>query len=416
MDAATPLRCFLFLCGLLLLGGCTTPESVARPQMPADPPGPLAPLAPTAPPAGAKPIPGLPANPSLPLESSAPTPPIQPASLTRPAPIPVKSLVPAGDPRIRIVAHVGEKNIVTDEEVWESCRQRMQDYVSIVDGRQVIEDAEKKKKVYAEELRRTIERELILDEMYTKLKKAGKAQVIEEVRDFASKAADRQLREFKKRYKTQSDDEFKSILLSQGLTVPVIKRQIERQLMAEEFVRSMLREKNKGIGLGEIRAYYEAHPEEFGTADRVKWLSIFVSFNKFNTPREAYDYASAIQQHAAAGEDFAALSKTYDHGLAGQAGGVGLGSERGKILPVDVEPTVWALEPGQVSQLIETPAGYHIVKVAEREKAGVKPFDDKVQLEIRRKLMRDLQEIEYKRLVEKLWRDGVVKVVEMPKS
>ena len=75
---------------------------------------------------------------------------------------------------------------------------------------------------------------------------------------------------------------------------------------------------------------------------------------------------------------------------------------------------MWSLNAGQVSNLIETPAGYHIVKVVERDVAGTKPFDDKVQLDVRRRLMRDLQEVEYKRLVEKLWRAGVVQVVVMP--
>jgi len=387
----------------------------ARPQMPSEPAGPLAP---TMPPPDARPIVGLPVSPTAPLE---PTPP---SAVQTGFSVPVeakpdtsRSRLPEGEPRVKVIALVGAGNIVTDEEVWESCRQRMQDYTSFVDGpggKQVLEDPAKKKTVYTEELRRTIERELILDEMYIKLKKAGKQQVIEEIKEFASKAADRQLREFKKRYRAQTDDDFKMILLAQGLTVPVIRRQIERQLMAEEYVRSMLREKNKGISLGEIRDYFDSHPDEYRTADRVKWLSIFISYNKFETPKAAYDYVLAIQQHAAAGEDFIELSKTYDQGLAGQAGGVGLGSERGKILPVDVEPTVWSLEPGKVSELIETPAGYHIVKVAERERAGIKPFDDKVQVDARRKLLRDLQDVEYKRLVEKLWRAGVVKVVEMP--
>ena len=40
----------------------------------------------------------------------------------------------------------------------------------------------------------------------------------------------------------------------------------------------------------------------------------------------------------------------------------------------------------QVSGLVETPGGYHIVKVVERDVAGVKPFDDKVQDEIRKKI------------------------------
>jgi parvulin-like peptidyl-prolyl isomerase len=415
MDAATPFRMLRVIAGIALIGGCSLaakdPPITARPQVPSDPAPPM-------------PIQGLPLNPGTTVEPAspvAPLPPAIPVGLSVPAEKPTSiksSVLPEGDPRVKIVAHIGSGNIVTDEEVWESVRQRIQDYTSFVDGqngKQVIEDAAKKKAVYAEELRRTIERELILDEMYTKLKKANKMQVVEEIKEFAGKAADRQLRDFKKRYKAQSDEEFKTILLVQGLTVPVVRRQIERQMMAEEYVRSMLREKNRGISLGEVREYFDAHVADYKTPDRVKWLSIFISFNKFNTAREAYDYALAIQQHAAAGEDFVALSKTYDHGLAGQAGGIGIGNERGKIQPVDVEPTVWALEAGKVSNLIETPGGYHIVKVVEREYAGVKPFDDKVQMEVRRRIQFEQQNTEYKRLVEKLWRSGVVQVVELPK-
>ena len=73
---------------------------------------------------------------------------------------------------------------------------------------------------------------------------------------------------------------------------------------------------------------------------------------------------------------------------------------------------LWLLRPGQVSNLIETPAGYHIVKVVERQVAGVRPYDEKLQAEIREKLMRKMRADEYTRLVEELWRKGVVKVLE----
>jgi peptidyl-prolyl cis-trans isomerase SurA len=77
-----------------------------------------------------------------------------------------------------------------------------------------------------------------------------------------------------------------------------------------------------------------------------------------------------------------------------------------------VEPVLWLLQPGQVSNLIETPAGYHIVKVVERQVAGVRAFDEKLQAEIRDKLTRKMREQEYTRLVEELWRKGVVRVTE----
>jgi parvulin-like peptidyl-prolyl isomerase len=121
-----------------------------------------------------------------------------------------------------------------------------------------------------------------------------------------------------------------------------------------------------------------------------------------------------VRRQAAGGADIVARVKQYDNGLASGTNGVGVGSKRGEIQPADVEPTVWSLKPGEVSQLIETPAGYHIVKVVERDFAGVRPFDAKVQGEIRERLLRQYREIEYQRLVEDLWRKGPVRVIENP--
>jgi parvulin-like peptidyl-prolyl isomerase len=77
-----------------------------------------------------------------------------------------------------------------------------------------------------------------------------------------------------------------------------------------------------------------------------------------------------------------------------------------------VEPAVWALKPGEVSSVIATPVGYHIVKVVERDYAGTKPFDAKVQAEIREKILKQSREAEYRRVVEDLWRKGAVRVIQ----
>lgn len=399
MDAANRLRKWFVAAGLATLpAGCATccddyeaagrrTDAVARAQMPPDPPGPLSPA-----------------------NTAPPTQTVQPAGYApggAGALAPVANLTAETTPRIKQVAIVGAGNMVTDHEVWEATRQRLGEYAQL---EKTAREA-KEREIYREELRRIVERELILDDMFNRLKKA-KPQVIEEIKVFAGQAADRQLREFQKMYKTKNEEEFKDILRSQGLSLPVIRRQLERQMMTEEYVRSMLKEKGRGVGVAEIRAHYDRHPDDFKTDDAVKWLDLFVSFNKFDTPRAAYDHALAVQQEAARGADFVALVKKHDHGDASFRNGEGAGTKRGEIRPADVEPVVWLLQPGQVSNLIETPAGYHIVKVTERQVAGVRPFDTKLQAEIREKLMRKMRVDEYGRLVEELWRKGVVKVME----
>jgi parvulin-like peptidyl-prolyl isomerase len=48
--------------------------------------------------------------------------------------------------------------------------------------------------------------------------------------------------------------------------------------------------------------------------------------------------------------------------------------------------------------------GFHVVRVVERTHEGLRPFDAKVQTEIRKKLQEIVQEREVRRIVETLWR------------
>ncbi|MBA4065791.1 MAG: hypothetical protein C0501_19150 [Isosphaera sp.] len=382
MDAANPLRRWLLAAGLAA-AGCASDGAVSRGrgQVPSEPLAPSRPPAPAAPP---PPVPGAPVSPAA-----------DPAA--------------GAVPQIKVVAHVGANNHVTDQEVIEAVRQRLPELAGLTGAARKAREDE----MYAAELRRVIERELILDEMYARLKKNGKSTLIDGIKEYAGQAADQTLRTVRKAYGNPPEAEFLDILKAQGLTLEVIRRQMERQAMADEYVRSVLKDKGRPPALGEVRAYYDAHPDEFQVPDRVKWLHVFVSLQQ-RAPREAHDRAEAVRRQAAGGADFAGLSKQYDDGLAGRAGGVGTGAERGRVQPADLEPAVWGLKPGEVSGVVETPAGYHVVKVVEREYAGVRPFDAKVQAEIREKMVRQAREAEYRRVVEELWRKGPVRVIEGP--
>ncbi|HXD87893.1 MAG TPA: peptidyl-prolyl cis-trans isomerase [Urbifossiella sp.] len=418
MDARTPFRWL----ALLALGmGCHGPDKSVthvRPQIPVELAGP--PVALEAPPLKndpplkvvGPPIQGLPVPPD-------PAGPVAPASLSVPVSQTHNSAArlnarPLAEPRIRFVALIGKNNSVTDEEVREAVKIR---YASERRDNSPI-PPDKEQAYYEEELRKAIERELIIEEMHVRLKKAKKGNIIDSLADDARKMTDSNFRNMKTRNGIHSEADFQLWLRGQGLTAPILRRSFERQYMANQFVRGMLREKMDSLGLIEIRDYYKNHPEHFSTADHVKWQDIYISFREFENALKTTDaakvraaalkHAQAIQLHAAAGEDFAALSKRYDNGLSGQNGGEGNGTERGAIQPPDLEPTVWALKAGQVSAVIETPAGFHIVKVVSRDYAGIKPFDEPVQKEARARLLQEFHEREYKLFVDQLWRAGTV--------
>jgi len=402
MDAANPLSRLLLASALAAIIGCTTdgtssPIGNARGQAPPDPRAPIAPIAPGAPITGS-PVTGGPTVPDVQKAGYAPSA----ASGNG-----VEQLK-GGIPQIKVVALVGATNLVTDQEVIEAVRQRFGE----LNGLDAHVRKEKEKELYHAELRRIIARELILDEMYTKLKKGGKMAAIDDIKDYAGKAADHTIRGIRKHYGNASEEDFLEILRMQGLTLPVIRRQLERQTMADEYVRSALKDKGRTPGLADMRDYYDKHPDEFKTTDKVVWLDIFISFNKHPTARAAYDHAEGVLQKASLGAEFAALAKLYDNGLSSMQGGVGIGHERGKIQPADVEATVWSLKEGEVGGLVQTPVGYHIVKVVKREYAGQRPFDAKVQSEVREKLFMKYREAELSKMVAELWRKGPVRLID----
>jgi parvulin-like peptidyl-prolyl isomerase len=190
--------------------------------------------------------------------------------------------------------------------------------------------------------------------------------------------------------------------------------------MAQQYVNSMLKETGRRASLAEIQDYYEAHPNDYRTPDRVKWLHIFIAFGIPPNQSAAAARMAAIQKRIAAGEDFAALSQKFDEGLAARQKGFGTGERRTGseskkedwIQPPDIESTVWALKPGEVSAVIQSPTGYHLVKVVEREYAGMRPLDQKLQGEIRNKINEALYIADEAKLVKDLWRRGVVQVID----
>jgi peptidyl-prolyl cis-trans isomerase SurA len=103
----------------------------------------------------------------------------------------------------------------------------------------------------------------------------------------------------------------------------------------------------------------------------------------------------AIRADAAGGKDFAALAKEHSEGPAAAEGG-----DIGEVSPGDMQPefakAVAGLNPGQVSEVVTTGDGYHVLKVEKREGEAHTPIAE-VSDAIREKLYRENLEDRYDR-------------------
>ena len=96
--------------------------------------------------------------------------------------------------------------------------------------------------------------------------------------------------------------------------------------------------------------------------------------------------AEAIHKRLLNGEPFDLLSAKYSQGPAAAAGGDIGYIERGMILP-EVEDVAFSLPLNQISGVIESPIGFHIIQVIDRRGAGLKAIES-VREEIREKIDR----------------------------
>lgn len=314
---------------------------------------------------------------------------------------------PLRDRQIQVAAFIGTDVVITDDEVWQMVRQRAPDYMELFGAEQVA----KEKAIYREELRKLIERELIVMELYSRMKRNKAEDKIESINDHAREQATRRLNDYRKQRKVD-EAEFVKVLRAQGLTYNGIRRQLERDTLVQVFLEQMLKDKVRFVTLNDLWDHYTANPKEFAVDEKVKWLDCFVSFQRFPTTDAAKEYAENLWRRAKQGGDFVEMVKKSSHGDSVLRNGEGLGTKKGEIQPAELESVVLELADGQISPLLQTSTGYHMVKVVESRKAGVRPFDGKVQNEIRAKLTKQLHEKEYAKIVDELWRKYRPRVVE----
>jgi hypothetical protein len=258
-----------------------------------------------------------------------------------------------------------------------------------------------------------IDRELLIQDATTRFgPKSGGAKFMEKVKEAADKEFDRQVvRGGKERYKIKTDEEFKNLLSSQGVTLDGLRQQFERQFIYQQYLQFLVQPKLDRVGHEQIAEYFNHHPEEFQNQDAVTWQDIFIAVGNFGGDRaKARGFAEQLRQRAGAGEDFAAMARQYDNGTSSYQNGEGLGHKRGEIQPRQAEPLLFAMKDGQVGPLVELDNGFHLIRLVKRDYAGQMEFSEKTQMMIRDKLRNEAFAREAKKIVADLRSKATIQI------
>jgi peptidyl-prolyl cis-trans isomerase SurA len=175
-------------------------------------------------------------------------------------------------------------------------------------------------------------------------------------------------------------------LSKEGLTLEDFRKRLREDLERARLIDREVRSKTV-ITDAQIEAYYQANREEFQARVRRRLQSIFLPFGPENSPdrqRQIYAVAEQIRERLSRGTDFAAMAKRYSRGPGAEAGGdLGFFNE-GELDPV-LEQGIETLKPGEISRIIRTDTGLHIIRVAEVQAVADRPMEE-VRENIRRRL------------------------------
>ncbi|NOZ12706.1 MAG: hypothetical protein GXO69_03545 [Acidobacteria bacterium] len=197
---------------------------------------------------------------------------------------------------------------------------------------------------------------------------------------------------------------------------------VRRELMSNEILLNRYYQyivENNPATDAELKKFYQTHPDIM--AGKIKYTAkhIIITPKKdmkvFNsTGTDATTDAAAmkeikmIQKKLAKGADFSELAKKYSEGPSASRGG-DLGTfEKGTMVP-EFEQALAKMKPGEISGIVKTRFGYHLVKLVNKTNGQRPPFDQLTQKE-KQQLKGDYYRSILTAEVEKLKKQAAIKI------
>ena len=179
-------------------------------------------------------------------------------------------------------------------------------------------------------------------------------------------------------FQSQFPDEatFELILQQQGYTRAQFEVELRRQMVIEKLIE---REAFGAIVVSaeDTRAFYNENTEIFEQPEQIAARHILFSTQDMTSDAERADArrrADEVRARIVAGGDFAQMAREYgEDPTAEQGGDLGLFG-RGMMVP-PFEEAAFALQVGEVSQVVETQFGYHLIQVTEKVAAQTHAYE-----------------------------------------
>lgn len=179
----------------------------------------------------------------------------------------------------------------------------------------------------------------------------------------------------KKRY--GSEEAFQAFLERAGTTADDVRRQFETNLLREKVFAKV--SESVTVEAKEIREFYDQNQERYDEPEQVKASHILIRLQPQATAEEKAEKKKRVdeilEKAKKKGANFETLATEHGEDPTKDRGGdLGYFTKGRMVKPF--EDAVWTMKLGEVSGVVETQFGFHIIKKTDHKKARKKPFDE----------------------------------------
>ena len=194
------------------------------------------------------------------------------------------------------------------------------------------------------------------------------------------------------------EESFHSLLSIERISVEEWENKFKNNLLIKKLINA------KGSSIvplseGQLRRYYEDHPEKFQKGEQVRFFHIMVG-----TEDEARDIRRQLKSGR---KKFSMLAQEYSLSPEGAKGG-DLGYFEAGELPVEFAG-IFKLKGNQISEVIHTPRGYHIFKVIDKKAVRKMGFEESSKV-IQGRLLHEAQDKVFQEWLVKLKNKADIKI------
>jgi peptidyl-prolyl cis-trans isomerase SurA len=227
----------------------------------------------------------------------------------------------------------------------------------------------------------------------------------EESQKYADRVTDDEINNFIQNMEQKgniTEDQLRAQLQSQGVTYDEFRNTVRKQVQAMAMIDKEVRQKIL-ITDAQVEAYYKEHPDEFTIrAEKYQLAQIWIAVPANAPPDQvegARKQAEDLHKKAVKGADFGDLARQFSNDDSKSKGG-----ELGEFSPGELNDSIAAaiakLKAGDISDVVHTQYGFHIIKVEAHQKPGSQSLAD-VKPQIREKLLTEAAKGEFQKWVDR---------------